>query len=374
MRRELLLCAVLLLTSLQACEPPRRVAATGVNPGVTSDNLAVVIADIQSAEARAREGDASGIRSLPHNIDVLTRAIEGGTVEGDALLTLRHYRAFARQMLNRFNDLMDLPVDRPVAEAAVADYLAIAEAAGDDPAKQKLKAHAIYGAGQVTATQLGNEVQGYRYFRQCSDMKQAGCQNVVAYAMIYGHAGIEQDLNGALALHKAVYDTGITYTCAGSFSARSIAYIVHFTDARLDGRTGLDWLRRSMTLADQVKSQANGVDLCAGESVRVDEYLMRLQAGERQDSLISGYLEENEVLPPVVAQYLLGKIGDATFTKELRKMDRPSARCAYAFIGAWKSSIERKAASVRTYSSMLKELPDETSCASNIVFVERFAR
>lgn len=374
MRHGLLLCAIVGALVLQSCAPPPRQAPVSLS-SANSDNLAAVIADVQNVETRARDGDFSSVRALPHNIEVLTRAIEGGSIQGDALLMLRYYRGVARQTLNRINDIIGLPVDRQVAEAALADFLAVAEASGDDPAKSGIKSNAIYGAGQVAATQLGEKERGYGYFRECARMKQAGCQNVMAGALVTGRDGVAQDLNAALNLHNEVYETGTTYTCAGSFSAYSIAHIVHFTDARLDHRTGLDWIRRATGLADQVKSRANGVDVCGSAGYSVDEYLMRRQAGQRDDGILARLQGDDGAVQPFAVDYLLGKSSDSTFTAELRKLESPSSRCIYAFLGAWKASIDGNAAAVRNYRSMLGEAPrDEYTCATRLIYSERLAR
>ena len=273
MKNGLLICAMALALGLQSCAEPPQARRAFVAPAY-SDNIAVVIADIQSADARARDGDASGIRALPHNIEVLTRAIDGGAVQGNALISLRYSRGVARQLLNRYNDIIGLPIDKAMAEAAVADFLAVAEASGSDDSASGVKANAIYFAGSVTDAHLGDTPKAYEYYRQCAEMKQAGCQNVMATALLTGRDGIARDLNASLALHKEVYETGTTYTCAGSFSARSIAFITHFTNAKLDDRMGLDWLRRGAGLADQVKARSGGMDICNSAGYRVDEYMM----------------------------------------------------------------------------------------------------
>lgn len=366
-----LLLSIFALVLLSCAEPgqPRRAF---VAPS-QSDNLAAVIADIQTADARARDGDVTGIMALPHNVDVLTRAIDSGEVQGDAMATLRYYRGLGRQLLVRLNESLKLPFDREMAEGALADFLAVAEAAGDDSSRVPMKANAIFSAAQVTAGVLGDRPKGYEYFRQCAAMKQAGCQNVMAVAMLTGTEGIPRDINGALAMHKEVYDTGIGYTCAGSYSARSIAFIVHFTDASLDDRSGLDWLRRASGLADQVKARAGGLDVCNTLSYRIDEYLMRLEAGQREDELLSPLQGSDSPLRPVVLDYLLGKASDTAYTAELGKMDAPS-RCGYAFLGLWKSSIDGNAGAARSYRSILAEKPDELACASNLVYAERLMR
>lgn len=373
MKYGLLICAMAFALGLQSCAEPGQQRRAFVAPAY-SDNLAVVIADIQSADARARNGDASGIRALPHNIGVLTRAIEGGSVQGDALVSLRYSRGVARQLLNRYNEIIGLPIDRAMAEAAVADFLAVADASRDDNSAGGLKAEAIYFAGSVTDGQLGNVAKAYEYYRQCAAMKQAGCQNVMATAYLTGQDGITRDLNASLALHKEVYDTGTTYSCAGSFSARSIAFITHFTNVKLDDRTGLDWLRRGASLADQVKTRSGGTDMCNSVGFRVDEYMMRLEAGQKDEGLISFLQGDDSTLRPFVTDYLLGKSNDRIFSAELRKIDNASLQCSYAFLGTWKASIDRNKSAARDFHGIILRDREDIVCAIYSVYSERLVR
>lgn len=368
-----LLAWVLTTVLLASCAEQPQARRAFVAPAY-SDNLAVVIADIQSANARAHAGDASGIRALPHNIDVLTRAIDGGTVQGDALISLRYSRGVGRQLLNGFNEIIGLPMDRAMAEAAVADFLAVADASSNDGSGAGLKANAIYLAGNVTGNQLGDMPKAYEYYRQCAAMKQAGCQNVLATALLTGQDGVAQDFNAALALHKEVYDTGITYACAGAFSAHSIAFITHFTNAKLDDRTGLDWLRRAGGLADQFKTRSGGADICNGAGFRVDEYMMRLEAGQRDEGLVSFIRSEDSTLDSFTADYLLGQSNDRMFMSELRKLDDVSLKCGYAFFGAWKASIDRNKSAARDFRAVIEQNREDFSCAIYSIYSEKFVR
>lgn len=371
MKRGAILFVILLAATLQACEPPQRSTAS-TQPLPLSDNLGVVIADVMSTDSRSLKGDMSGVRALPHNIAVLTRAIDGGGVEKDALRTLHYYRGVARQSLNAENLERDLPVDRQVAEGAVSDFRTVLAGLAEDPEKLKFRSNVLYRLGQVTSMQLKDDVQAYRYFRECSDMKHAACQNVMAEAMLTGDDGVEQDIKGALALHKAVYETGLTYTCAGSFSARTIAMIVHFTGERLDDRTGLDWLRRSSSLADQVRSLSDGVDVCSGDYRRVEEYLMRLDAGDRQESLIADFRKPNDVLQSDAAKYLLGDMDEKTYLSGLKSIKDTGAKCSYAFLGVWKSSAQGNKDAAREYRAIMEEgrTAEDTMCPQSIVFAD----
>lgn len=373
MKYGLLICAMAFALGLQSCADPGQQRRAFVAPAY-SDNLAVVIADVQSADARARDGDASGIRALPHNIEVLTRAIDGGAVQGDALNSLRYTRGVARQLLNRYNEIIGLPIDRAMAEAAVADFLAVADATRDDNSASGLRANAIYFAGNVTGAHLGDNPKANEYYRQCAAMKQAGCQNVMAAALLTGQDGVAQDLNASLALHKEVYDTGITYTCAGTYSARSIAFITHFTNAKLDDRSGLDWLRRAIGLSDQVKARAGGMDMCNGAGLRIDEYMMRLEAGQKDEGLVDFLRSEDALLRPFAADYLLGKSNDRVFLSELRKLDDVSLQCSYAFFGAWKASINGNKSAARDFRAVIVSDREDIVCAIYSVYSERLVR
>lgn len=341
-------------------------------PPPLSDNLAVVIADVESAGMRIGEGDISPARTLPHDIDVLTRAIDGGTVQGETLVTLKYARGRARHLLNYIAQLMGLPVDREMAEKAVADYQSVADAIGDDATQTEYKANALFWIAQVKVTQLDDEAGGYRYFQQCADMKQGGCMNVIAAAKIVGVEGIPRNMQAGAELYRDTYETGLDYGCAGAFSAHALARLAQFTDVRVEGRTGLDWIRRAYRLADQMKARSEGADLCATGAMQVTEYLMRLQAGERQDGLIKDIEEKNGPLPAATrstVDYLLGRTDGAAYRRDIGNFKNVSLRCDMAFLGAWKSSISRQSSEFNGFRKII-DAADPEDCSEYQLFVK----
>lgn len=259
MRYGFVVCALAIATMLSACAGSRTNSSGGGSAGgQVSDSLAAVIADVASVDARLSEGDGTVARTLPHDIDVLTRAINAREGDAQAMLLLHFYRGKARLTLNSLGQMLGMPVDRQMAEAAMADFDVVNNTSGTDDMTLGLRREALYYTGQILLSQLKQSERAYSYFAKCADLKQAGCLNVMAWAKVSGEGGVQPNLKEAVALHMEVYKTGTDYMCAGAFSARSLARIVHFTGVRPDENDEYAWIRRSYRLLDQVKISSKG--------------------------------------------------------------------------------------------------------------------
>lgn len=379
MRFRLALCASFVAAALAACGGPRPTSyGGGISDGGSSgdqlsSNLAAVVSDVAIAAQKSASGDISQARTLPHHIDVLTRAIDSRTVDADGVILLRYYRALARQTLNGLNVVMQLPVDRGMAEATLADYEIVAAVPDAKEGLRELKRNASYGAGQVLANFLHNEARAYIFFAQCAELKQAGCLNVMAEAKTTGVAGIKPDLKEAVALHVEVYKTGTDYMCAGIYSAYSIAKIVHFTNVRPDDDDEFVWIRRVYRLLDQVKVRTNGQEPCGSISYQIVEYLMRLEGGENRPDHMREALTNEDILEGdrVMIRYLLGEVDDREFQVKVLDTKQESARCDYAFLGLWKAAISKRLDVAQHYRRMIEGKKTDTYCAQSLLFARK---
>lgn len=372
------LVAALLLV-LQACEPapPRTSPPPSSSSPMQSENIAAVIADIESMGNRLSSGEIAAARTLPHNINVLTRAINSGSSDTQGMVMLRYYCGVARQMLSGLNRVLGLPADRQMAEAALTDFEFVANA--KDPESAELAKNALYLAGQGAAGELGDQARSMRYFQRCSDMKHAGCQGVIASAKITGTAGFARDIPGAVRLHQEAFATGLDYGCSGSFAAYSLARLTQFAGVKAEDRSSLEWMRRAVRLADQMKVRASGIDYCAGNFMTVYEYLIRLEAGERDNALLEPLdSQETQGGYAAVVVGMLGYIRDGTgesaYRKSVEDLRDADARCQFAFIGLWKAAISKQTATARAYREMLQQSSDEPSCGENLVFAGKYLR
>lgn len=379
MHFRLALGALFVAAALAACGGPRQASyGSGTSGGGSSgdrlsSNLAAVVSDVATAAQNGASGNISGARTLPHDIGVLTRAIDSGTVDADGVILLRFYRALARQTLNALNESLTLPVDRNMAEAALADYEIVAAVSDEKEDLREMKRSAIYGAGQVLINFLNNEPRAYNFFARCAEMKHAGCLNVMAEAKTIGVAGIKPDLKEAVALHVEVYQTGTDYTCAGVFSAYSIARIVHFTDVRPDANDEFVWIRKVYRLLDQIKVNNQGREPCGNFAFQVGEYLMRLEGGENRPDPIREVLMKEELSETerVMIRYLLDEADDREFQAKVLDKKRDSVRCDYAFLGLWKSAISKRMEAVRNYHRLMEGGKGDDSCAQNLLFARK---
>lgn len=361
---------------LQACEPAPRQAASRPSAPAQSENVAAAIADIESMGVRIGAGEIAAARTLPQNINVLTRAIERGGPNAQGAEVLYYYRGVARQTLSGLNRAFGLPADRPMAEAALIDFEFARNAKDADSAD--IAKNALYLAGQTAFRELDDSVRAMRYFQRCADLKHAGCQGIIASAKITGTDGFRKDIPGAVALHQEAFASGLDYGCAGSYSAYSLTRLTHFSGANADGKTSLEWLRRSVRLADQMKVRASGVDHCAGNFMTIYEYLIRLESGERNNALLEQFDDEDagifaEVIGNMLA-YLRNGSGEAAYRKSVSDLRDPEARCQFAFVGLWNAAISRQMNAARAYRDLLRQDSSEPSCRENLVFAGKYLR
>ncbi|MBO6634147.1 hypothetical protein [Parvibaculum sp.] len=369
-----LLAAALMV--LPSCAAPPRSAATASSAAV-SENLAVIIADVESAASRISAGDIGAARTLPRDIDVLSGAIDGGKLDAHGLMVARHYRGQARYLLSSLNQALGFPADRQMAGAALADFEAVANAPGQENAE--LRRDSLFYAGYVVMNELGEPARSVTYFQRCADMKQPGCQNIIASAKIGGSIGVKKDLPGAVALHQEAYATGLDYGCSGTHSAYSLARVAHFMGTKAEGRSALDWLRRAHRLADQAKVRAQTGDVCGGSFMSAYEYLFRLEKGERKpallDQVVAG-IEDSQLPKPLdrMQVYLGGRSDYKAFRASIDEVRDAHSRCEYAFVGLWYAALSNQKTAARSFREILQRDGQDTTCAENLAYSARYLR
>lgn len=362
--------------ALASCEPPQRVVSQD-SPAELSENLAIVIADIESMPVRLSAGNVGAARSLPHNISVLTRAIDGRETDAGSRALLRYYRGQARLLLTALNHSMGLPVDRQMAEAAIADFETVANDTAN--AQEELRQSSLYFAGEILMSPIGDDARAMAYYRRCADQGMSACRNTIALAKIGGTAGERKDFPGAVALLQKSYEAGLEQGCAGSYAAFSLARLTHFAGVSADGQDAVDWLRRAYRIADQLKVRANGQDVCGGNYMSVYEYLMRLEGGKKDarllDQLFAGSAEE-DLSPELQAMlaYLRGTSSASDFRETVSAIRDTDTRCEFAFLGLWKASISKQKSAARAYQGIIRKEADSMSCAADLNLSEAYLR
>ena len=378
MRRGLLISVGLVLISLLACAPPPRgQAAASAQSSSMSDNLTAVIADIESVQLRLQTEGISAARSLSHDVVVLTRAINDKSVDPDTVLVLKGYRAQAGQIIVNLGLAMGLPTDKELATAAIADYQAIIDAPDGDEVRRAMKLHAMYGIASLKLVAFEDETGGYRQMKQCADLGYPSCMYMVAEAMVAGVEGIAANPRAALDLHTKVYDEAYDDPCIRSESAASNARISYFMGIKAENRSGLDWLRRARRVADEAKVRASNVDICGGSHLQIDEYLMRLEEGDRQLSLVRDLPKEDpsSTMTGVLVGYLMDEEEDKdAFKKAVGAVKNPYMKCEYAFLGLWKAGASKRSSDVQAYWSLMQPGKDGNACAQKLLFARKFVR
>lgn len=342
-----------------------------------SDNLTAVIADIESVQLRLQTEGISAARSLPHDVSVLTRAINDKSIDPDTALVLKGYRAQAGHIMVNLGQVMGLPVDKELASAAIKDYQAIVDAPDGDEVRRTGKLQAMYGIASLKLVAFEDEAGGYRQMKQCADLKHPSCMYMLAEAMIAGAEGVAANPRGALDMHTEVYEKGYDDPCIRVESAASNARIAYFMGLQVDNRSGLDWLRRALRVSDEAKVRASNVDICGGSRLQIDEYLMRLEKRDRQVSLVRDLPKEDpsSAMAGVLVGYLIDEEEEpGAFKKAVGAIKNPYMKCEYAFLGLWKAGASKRNSDVQAYWSLMQPGRDGNACSQKLAFARKFVR
>jgi hypothetical protein len=215
---------------------------------------------------------------------------------------------------------------------------------------------ALYGAGSVARNHLENYSLAYAYWQKCAALEHAGCLNIMASARLTGAGGVKVDVEQSLELNKRVYDTGISYRCAGAYSALVIAYTIHFAGLK-PTVDELAWMKRGSLLLDQLGEEEKIDNPCDRAKFDMAEYLMRLQRGERQPALLRDAVRrsgEADFRP--LAQYMLAEGTRESFEAALGKIPLKHVACYVNFLAFWHAELQQDATRSREHFGAMAAL------------------
>lgn len=279
---------------------------------------------------------------LDGEINSLTRLLNGSELDEFSQAIAHYYRAQAAMLTNHVRLKNRQKLDADMARRALEDYDWVIERNRDVRQMRVSVSNAAYNAGVAARDFLGDAPRAYAYWRKCAQREHAGCMNMMASAKITGEGGVAIDVPGSLELHKQVYDTGTSYTCAGAFSALAAAQIIYFSDAKGLTVGALDWLKRADLLLEEVGAERKWKSPCNRPRFRMTEYLMRLDRGEDRRSLLAGVADAAEPEEKATVGYLLGGLSDAAFREAAARGDREAA-CEMYFDALWLAEIKKDA-------------------------------
>jgi hypothetical protein len=341
---------------------------------VTVVDFATAVQDVQRVRRKA-EGRKNEVLNLKQDVQMFSATLNAKKMDPSDAMVAHYYRALALALINGVHEEEGEAMDVAGARTARADLDKIIKSDGVVTYVPEItQSNAEYWAGSIARNQLHDEKLAYSYWKKCAASKHAGCINIVAGARITGDGGEPVDLNEALALHAGVYETGITFRCAGAMSAMNIAGINYFMGVRRPGDDELEWTKKADALLDRLEEKENSRNVCDRAGVEVDEFLFQLSRRNRDDNILQdamGRLGDDSKPTKALIQFISGAIDEAGLTAAVNSNKSAEERCSAYFDALWYAELRGKGAMAQRFERHLVDL-GKFDCGQEMVFAKKF--
>ena len=332
------------------------------------EHLRPIVQDIVTRRHAIERDDKSTIRALQLDADTLTASLDTAALDKTGRIVLLYYRALAWSMINVSKHHASEPMDEAAAHQVLIDLDSVIASGVEAPGWGVKTAEAQYVAGSVAKNQLRENSRGYAYWEACAQSGHAGCLNIMAGARLTGADGQKVDVGQALEYHTRVFETGIQFRCAGSYSARSIAEIIYFTGTPAGTNDELDWMLRAHNLLGQLETRERQRGQCDWYGAEIEEFLYRMSRGTRDNTILSRAMELPGNTPgrKAVLQYLSGTIDPSTFQAATAGEKYPDY-CSEYFYATWYAELASESALAQNYFRALSVR--ERNCTTELFYI-----
>jgi hypothetical protein len=313
------------------------------------------------------------LQVLKQDSQIIASELQKGKLASDDAAVAHFYKGLSFDLINSIHDHEGEAVEIDAAREAISDFDSVI---ADNP-RTYIPAvnasNAEYLAGSVGRNQLRSIPLAYKYWEKCAWQGHAGCLNILANSRITGDGGQKVDVNEALDLHTMVFNTGVTYRCAGALSAMSIAKIVHFTGVRRAGDDELEWVKKSYNLMDKLEGAEANKNVCDRAHAEVEEFLLRLSRGQHKPSILrdaAARLGEESPTLPAVIQRLSGSTSDDEFEAQVQSAQREQDRCSAYFDAMWYAHLMKQDVNARHYHERMLEIGN-FHCGLSLAYASR---
>lgn len=344
---------------------------------VPAVDLPTAVQNIQKVQRQVHRLRSDDIPNLQQDVRVLASALSGNKIDPADAVVGHYFRGVALALINMAHYHDGREMDLGGARVALAD---LDKVVGGGPATARTYVPAVsisnaqYWAGIVARNQLRDEKRAYAYWEQCAGQGHGGCIHDVAYGHVTGEGGEKADLHRAIELHASVFDTGVKYHCAGALSAMQIAYINYFTDTRRPGDDELQWAQKADVLFDRVQAAENNRSVCGRADSEVDEFLLQLSHGHRDDNILQdalSRLDDDSRSTRAVIQFISGAIDAAALDSAVEAEPAPGERCSAYFDAMWYAALRKDDAVARRYHQHLADI-GKFHCGEHLVYAAKF--
>lgn len=346
-------------------------------PPVPAVDLSTAVENIQQVQRKRSPLKSVDIPNLQRVVRVLGTALGARKIDPTDAVVAHYFRGVALSMINTARYHEGQPMDPSDAHQALADLDKVV-GGGSATARTYVPAVSIsnaqYWAGIVARNHLHDEKKAYAYWEQCAGTGHAGCVHNVADGHITGQGGEKVDFRQALELHSSVFDSGLKYHCAAALSAMDIAYINYFTGVRRPNDDELQWTQKADGLFDKLQAADNNRDVCHRADSEVDEFLLQLDHGHRDDNILQdalSRLDDDAGAAKAVIQFISGAMDANALDATVQTEKVPGARCSAYFDAMWYAELRNDNAVARRYYQRLVEI-GKFHCGQHLVYAAKF--
>jgi hypothetical protein len=313
------------------------------------------------------------LQDLKRDAQIIASELQKQKLTPDDAAVAHFYKGLSLNLINSIHDHEGEAVEIDAAREAISDFDSVI---ADNPHTYIPAVNASNGeyfAGSVARNQLRSISLAYKYWEKCAWQGHAGCLNILANSRITGDGGQKVDVNEALDLHTMVFNTGVTYRCAGALSAMSIATIVHFTGVRRAGDDELEWVKKSYSLMDKLEAAEANKNVCDRAHAEVEEFLLRLSRGQHKPDILrdaAARLGEESPTLPAVIQMLSGSTSDDEFEAQVQSAQREQDRCSAYFDAMWYAHLMKQDVNARHYHERMLEIGN-FHCGLSLAYASR---
>lgn len=299
------------------------------------------------------------LQDLKRDGQIIASELQKRQLTPDDAAVAHFYKGLSLNLINSIHDHEAEAVEIDAAREAISDFDSVI---ADNPhtyIPAVNASNAEYFAGSVARNQLRSISLAYKYWEKCAWQGHAGCLNLLANSRITGDGGQKVDVNEALDLHTMVFNTGVTYRCAGALSAMSIAKIVHFTGVRRAGDDELEWVKKSYDLMDKLEVAEANKNVCDRAHAEVEEFLFRLSRGQHKPSILrdaAARMDNESPTLTAVIQRLSGSTSDDEFETQVQSARREQDRCSAYFDAMWYAHLMKQEVNARHYHERMLEI------------------
>jgi hypothetical protein len=343
--------------------------ATGPNSpsGERAATVTRAVDQLHAAQADAGKGDSSKLAQLAALLPALQAVIDTDPND-DASTAAYYYRGEIAFAINSDRYRQGSPLDPQMTAVAWDGFGKVYTGQRVAPAWHVDYGNAAFRMGN-TAYIAGDYDAARHSFEICAELGHAGCINSLADLLLRGSPPGDSDLAASFQLFRSTAATGTSGTCAGSFSAGTVAEFIHFKVTPEATGNALDRLTQARDLAKQAETIVGHRNACHAPINDIWEYLMRADDGEVKPAILEAVmLNADEPMDRALAEHLLGRIDETELARRLESPQlAPSQRCDIEFALLWNASRLGDRNSARRHFAALAALPPLT-CLQERVF------